>query len=102
MVADNTSTAVALYADRALRITAGRGGLVGTVTYQTYLAMIGVRLPAAMMQANDADAAQFADVATAVGVGGDIWARQGLATTVLPGTPWEFASEPVRSSVKCW
>ena len=44
-----------------------RGVLVGTVAYQTYAAMLGVRLPAAMVQTGDIDVAQFADVSAAVG-----------------------------------
>ncbi len=44
-----------------------RGVLVGTVAYQTYAAMLGVRLPAAMVQTSDIDLAQFADVSVAVG-----------------------------------
>ncbi len=44
-----------------------RGVLVGTVAYQTYAAMLGVRLPAAMVQTDDVDVAQFADVSAAIG-----------------------------------
>jgi hypothetical protein len=48
-----------------------RGVLVGTVAYQTYPAMLGVRLPAAAiqttMQTEDIDIAQFADISVAVG-----------------------------------
>jgi hypothetical protein len=44
-----------------------RGVLVGTIAYQSYSAMLGVRLPAAMMQTNDIDVAQFADVSAAAG-----------------------------------
>jgi hypothetical protein len=39
--------------------------LVGTVAYQTYPAMLGVRLPAALVQTADLDLAQFADVSAA-------------------------------------
>jgi hypothetical protein len=44
-----------------------RGVLVGTVAYQTYAAMLGVRLPEAMVETNDIDVAQFADVSAALG-----------------------------------
>lgn len=47
-----------------------RGVLVGTVAYQTYSAMLGVRLSATAMQAlqtSDVDIAQFADVSIAIG-----------------------------------
>jgi hypothetical protein len=44
-----------------------RGVLVGTVAYQTYAAMLGVRLQAAMVQTADVDVAQFADVSAAIG-----------------------------------
>lgn len=44
-----------------------RGVLVGTVAYQTYAAMLGVRLPVAMVQTEDIDVAQFADVSAAIG-----------------------------------
>ena len=43
-----------------------RGVLVGTVAYQTYAAMLGTRLPAAMIQTDDIDIAQFTDVSAAV------------------------------------
>ena len=43
-----------------------RGVLVGTVAYQTYTAMLGVRLPEAMMQTEDIDVAQSAEVSAAV------------------------------------
>ncbi len=43
-----------------------RGVLVGTVAYQTYAAMLGVRLAAAAVQTNDVDVAQFAAVSTAI------------------------------------
>ncbi len=41
-----------------------RGVLVGTTAYQTYSAMLGIRLPAALMQTGDVDLAQFADAST--------------------------------------
>jgi hypothetical protein len=44
-----------------------RGVVVGTTAYQTYAAILGVRLPAAMMQTEDVDVAQFADVSAAIG-----------------------------------
>jgi len=44
-----------------------RGVLIGTVAYQTYAAMLGVRLPAAMVQTEDVDVAQFAEASAAVG-----------------------------------
>jgi hypothetical protein len=44
-----------------------RGVLVGTVAYQTYSAMLGVRLPRASLQTNDVDVAQFSNVSVAVG-----------------------------------
>ncbi|WP_298253877.1 GSU2403 family nucleotidyltransferase fold protein [Bradyrhizobium sp.] len=39
-----------------------RGVLVGTVAFQTYPAMLGVRLPGARVQTGDVDIAQFKDV----------------------------------------
>jgi hypothetical protein len=44
-----------------------RGVLVGTVAYQAYSAMLGVRLPTALVQTSDVDVAQFADVSAATG-----------------------------------
>jgi hypothetical protein len=44
-----------------------RGVLVGTVAYQVYSAMLGVRLPVALVQTSDVDVAQFADVSAATG-----------------------------------
>lgn len=44
-----------------------RGVLVGTIAYQTYSAMLGVRLPSALVQTNDIDLAQFAEISAAVG-----------------------------------
>jgi hypothetical protein len=43
-----------------------RGVLVGTVAYQCYSAMLGSKLPGALLQTNDVDVAQFADVSIAV------------------------------------
>jgi hypothetical protein len=43
-----------------------RSVLVGTVAYQTYAAMLGVRLPGALLQTNDVDIAQFTSVSIAV------------------------------------
>jgi len=43
-----------------------RGVLVGTLAYQTYAAMLGVRLPGALMQTSDVDVAQFLSVSIAV------------------------------------
>lgn len=43
-----------------------RGVLVGTVSYQTYSAMLGFRLPLAAIQTGDVDIAQFRDVSIAV------------------------------------
>lgn len=43
-----------------------RGVLIGTVAYQTYAAMLGTRLPAAVVQTNDVDVAQYANVSKAV------------------------------------
>jgi hypothetical protein len=43
-----------------------RGVLVGTVAYQTYPAMLGVRLAEAALHTDDVDIAQFADVSVAV------------------------------------
>ncbi|MSP01595.1 MAG: DUF1488 family protein [Acetobacteraceae bacterium] len=43
-----------------------RAVLVGTVAYQTYAMTLGVRLPAAIVQTNDVDVAQFADVSVAM------------------------------------
>ena len=44
-----------------------RGVLVGTVAYQTYSAMLGIRLPAASLQTGDIDIAQFRDESVAIG-----------------------------------
>lgn len=44
-----------------------RGVLVGTVAYQTYPAMLGVRLPAGALQTGDIDIAQFRNVSVAIG-----------------------------------
>lgn len=54
----------ALAAAGAFRL---RGVLVGTVAYQTYAAMLGVRLPASMVQTEDVDVAQSAEVSAAIG-----------------------------------
>jgi hypothetical protein len=43
-----------------------RGVLVGTVAYQTYSAMLGVRLPASTIQTGDVDIAQFKNISVAV------------------------------------
>jgi len=43
-----------------------RGVLVGTVAYQTYPAMLGVRLPISVLQTGDVDIAQFKNVSAAV------------------------------------
>lgn len=43
-----------------------RGVLVGTVAFQTYPAMLGVRLSAAPLQTGDVDIAQFKNVSVAV------------------------------------
>lgn len=43
-----------------------RGVLVGTVAFQTYAALLGVRLPDAAMQTGDADFAQFHSISAAV------------------------------------
>ena len=43
-----------------------RGVLVGTSAYQTYAAMLGMRLPVAGLQTEDVDIAQFAAVSVAV------------------------------------
>ncbi|WP_271619317.1 nucleotidyltransferase family protein [Bradyrhizobium sp. CCBAU 51745] len=43
-----------------------RGVLVGTIAYQTYTAMLGVRLSAGSLQAGDMDIAQFKNVSVAV------------------------------------
>lgn len=44
-----------------------RGVLIGTVAYQAYSAMLGVRLAGRAVQTSDVDVAQFADVSVAVG-----------------------------------
>jgi hypothetical protein len=44
-----------------------RGVLVGTVAFQCYSGLLGVRLPASSMQTGDADFAQFHSVSAAVG-----------------------------------
>jgi len=41
--------------------------LVGTVAYQVYPAMLGIRLPGALLQTSDIDVAQFSSVAIATG-----------------------------------
>ena len=43
-----------------------RGVLVGTVAYQTYPAMLGMRLPATSMLTTDVDIAQYTNVSVAV------------------------------------
>lgn len=43
-----------------------RGVLVGTVAYQTYSAMLGVRLPLAVLQTGDVDIAQFKNISVAI------------------------------------
>lgn len=43
-----------------------RGVLVGTVAYQTYAPMLGVKLPNPILQTGDIDVAQFKDVSIAV------------------------------------
>lgn len=43
-----------------------RGVLIGTVAYQTYSAMLGIRLPLAAVQTGDVDIAQFKNVSVAV------------------------------------
>lgn len=44
-----------------------RGVLVGTVAYQTYAGMLGVRLLASATQTSDVDVAQFAEISAAIG-----------------------------------
>ena len=44
-----------------------RGVLVGTVAYQTYAAMLGLRLPSASTMTADVDIAQFTNVSVAIG-----------------------------------
>lgn len=44
-----------------------RGVLVGTVAYQTYSALLGTRLPSAVLQTGDVDVAQFGNVSVAIG-----------------------------------
>lgn len=44
-----------------------RGVLVGTVAYQAYPAMLGEKLPGALLQTSDIDVAQFRSVSVAVG-----------------------------------
>jgi hypothetical protein len=43
-----------------------RGVLIGTMAYQTYSAMLGLRLPAATLQTGDIDIAQFKNVSVAI------------------------------------
>jgi hypothetical protein len=43
-----------------------RGVLIGTVAYQTYSAMLGVRLPANALSTEDVDVAQFQNISIAV------------------------------------
>jgi hypothetical protein len=44
-----------------------RAVLVGTIAYQTYSAMLGIRLPSAALQTGDIDIAQFSNVSVAIG-----------------------------------
>jgi len=44
-----------------------RGILIGTVAYQCYPAMLGTKLPGALLQTSDVDIAQFTNVSIAVG-----------------------------------
>ncbi len=44
-----------------------RSVLVGTVAYQVYPAMLGIRLPGALLQTSDVDVAQFTSVSIATG-----------------------------------
>jgi hypothetical protein len=44
-----------------------RAIVVGTVAYQTYSAMLSVRLPAGALQTADIDIAQFKNVSVAIG-----------------------------------
>lgn len=44
-----------------------RGVLVGTIAYQTYSAMLGTKLSAALLQTADVDIAQFSNLSVAVG-----------------------------------
>jgi hypothetical protein len=44
-----------------------RSVLVGTVAYQSYSAMLGIRLPGALLQTNDIDIAQYMNVSVAMG-----------------------------------
>src|SRR5579864_6949939 len=44
-----------------------RGVLVGTVAYQCYPAMLGMKLPGALLQTSDVDIAQFTNVSIAIG-----------------------------------
>jgi hypothetical protein len=44
-----------------------RAVLVGTIAYQTYAAMLGVRLPAGALQTGDIDIAQFKNMSVAIG-----------------------------------
>ena len=44
-----------------------RAVLIGTVAFQTYAGLLGVRLPNAALQTGDADFAQFHSISTAVG-----------------------------------
>jgi len=43
-----------------------RGVLVGTVAYQTYAGLLGIRLPASAIQTGDIDVAQFANISIAI------------------------------------
>jgi hypothetical protein len=44
-----------------------RSVLVGTVAYQCYAGMLGLRLPGALVQTSDIDVAQFTNVSVAIG-----------------------------------
>jgi hypothetical protein len=73
-----------------------RGVLVGTVAYQAYPAILGVKLPSSLLQTSDVDIAQFTNVSVSVGdqtppmlqvlKGVDKAFREVPTTSSLPGT----------------
>lgn len=69
-----------------------RGVLVGTMAYQTYSAMLGFRLPGALLQTSDIDVAQFSSVSIAVGD------RTEQMTSVLKEVDKTFREVPHLSS----
>ena len=68
--------------------------VVGTVAYQTYPAILGVRLPEASTRTDDLDLAQFHSVSVAIGDAAEMSVGE-ILTTVDPG----FKAVPYATSV---